>query len=303
MTRARDVADTQENNGGGVPPFVAGKNAIINGDFGIWQRGTSSLTGATSTTTGFTSDRWQLYRGSFATNITASRVATSDTTNLANIRYAARVQRTAGDTSTQFVRFLQTLETGTSVPFAGKTITFSVYVRVGANFSATSNAFGLNVNYGTGTDQNFISGFTGDTSLGTIKTASTTWQRISATVSIPATATQLAVYAGYSPTGTAGAADYFEITGVQLEAGNVATPFTTATGTVQGELAACQRYYYRSTPGITNGLFATGSALTTTDARYAWKLPVTMRIIPTAVDYAAAAKFRVTDGVNAPAEL
>jgi hypothetical protein len=28
-----------------------------------------------------------------------------------------------------------------------------------------------------------------------------------------------------------------------------------------------------------------------------------MRIIPTAVDYAAAAKFRVTDGVNAPASI
>ena len=31
MSRARDVADIQYNLGGAVPPFVAGKNKIING--------------------------------------------------------------------------------------------------------------------------------------------------------------------------------------------------------------------------------------------------------------------------------
>jgi hypothetical protein len=43
MSRARDVADVQDNLGGAVPPFVAGKNKIINGDFGVWQRGTSHI--------------------------------------------------------------------------------------------------------------------------------------------------------------------------------------------------------------------------------------------------------------------
>jgi hypothetical protein len=37
MTRSRDVADTQDNLGGAVAPYVAGKNKIINGDFFVNQ--------------------------------------------------------------------------------------------------------------------------------------------------------------------------------------------------------------------------------------------------------------------------
>jgi hypothetical protein len=37
-----------------------------------------------------------------------------------------------------------------------------------------------------------------------------------------------------------------DLWGVQWEAGNVATPFTTASGSIGGELALCQRYYQKS---------------------------------------------------------
>jgi hypothetical protein len=114
----------------------------------------------------------------------------------------------------------------------------------------------------------------------------TSWQRFSATGTISSSATQIQIYFFSQPTGTAGAADYFDITGVQLEVGNVATAFQTATGTIQGELAACQRYYSRLTSGVAYGVFpATGSAGSTTQVNFAAILPVRMRVRPTSIDY------------------
>ena len=254
-------------------------NPVINSAFQVWQRGTSAFNPATSTSTGFCADRWQFYRASFTQFATVSRIATGDTTNLPNIQYASRVQRTAGDTSTAFLRYLQTFETVNSIPFAGKTVTLSMYARAGANFSAASSQLGFTMDYGTGTDQNYISGFTGDTALGSAPVLTTTWQRFSFTTTIPATATQLAIYTGYTPVGTAGANDYYDITGIQLELGSVATPFDTYATTIQNELAACQRYYWRNS-GV-YGSIGIIQQQTTTLAGTVVPFPVQMRTTPT----------------------
>jgi hypothetical protein len=250
-------------------------NPVLNSAFQVWQRGTSFAPAASTIT--YTADRWCFY--STATGRTVSRQVTNDTTNLPFIQYCSRVQRDSGNTSTAGINFLQPFETINSIPFAGKTVTLSFYARAGANYSAASNGLNAYLISGTGTDQNQIAGYTGQAlPIGVTATLTTTWQRFSYTATVATTATELTTSFGYNPVGTAGAADYFEVAGVQLEVGSVATPFKTYAGTIQGELAACQRYYYNmAVPFIP---VTSTSAGTTVQGVVSF--PVTMRIAPTA---------------------
>jgi hypothetical protein len=251
-----------------------------------WQRGTSIA----MTTTAYLADRWQGYRS--AGGATASRQVTGDTTNLPFIQYCMRVQRDSGNTSTNSVNVAQSFETINSIPFTGKTVTFSFYARAGANFSPTSNNLNVYLATGTGTDQNVIAGFTGNSYIvNTTAALTTTWVRYTYTATVGATATQLAPYFAYSPTGTAGANDYFEITGVQIDIGSVALPFRTYAGTIQGELAACQRYYFRAQSTSGYKVLATGFATSTGELRSSVQLPVQMRTIPTLTETSAMATF------------
>jgi hypothetical protein len=149
----------------------------------------------------------------------------------------------------------------------------SFYVRKGANYSG--GALTVEFSQGTGTDQNIISGgFTGKTNVGSSSvTLTTSWQRVTITGTVATTTTQLGLQFYYTPTGTAGAADYFELTGVQVEYGSVATSFSRTGASIQGELAACQRYFY-------NGGNTIGSMNTSGNALFIQNLPVPMRTTP-----------------------
>jgi hypothetical protein len=270
-------------------------NPVLNSSFQVWQRGT---TGTANGVSAYNADRWTSFQN--AGSITSSRQATGDTTNLPMIQYCNRVQRNSGSTVTNTYFLSQPFETINSVAYAGKTVTLSFYARAGANFSAASSLLYAQLNTGTGTDQNNIAGFTGAaTPINSAATLTTTWQRFSYTGTLATNITQLAMVFYYTPTGTAGASDYYEITGVQLEVGSVATPFRTYAGTIQGELAACLRYYWRSEAGSINQKFTQGPAFASTNALCnPITMPSPMRIKPTALDYGGTIWFQQHAGVG-----
>jgi hypothetical protein len=263
MTRARDVSrlittppniyatDSEASAGyltlssaSSIYQGAPNRNILINGAMNVWQRGTSIAFGAAAYQ--YMQDRWRFVRGSFAAGATISRQTTSDTTNLPNIQYCARIQRDSGNTSTQYFEITQAVESANSVPFIGKSVVLSFYARAGANYSSSSNVLSALVSTGTGTDQAYNS-FTNLTSvINQTATLTTTWQRFSYTGTVGLTATQIGVLFRYTPVGTAGANDYFEITGVQLEVGSSASAFEQRP--VGVELALCQRYYEKSFP-------------------------------------------------------
>jgi hypothetical protein len=203
-------------------------NAVANGDFSKWSRGTSVSPSAD--TVAYVTDRWSTYRA--VANFTVSQQVTGDTTNLPSIQYAARVQRTAATTNTNVINIAHSIETASSIPYAGKQVTVSFYARAGANYSSASNALSFYLASGTGTNQNILNGFTSQTAVfSTVNaTLTTTWQRFSATGTVLSSATELGLQLFFTPVGTAGANDYFEFTGVQLEAGTVASPFRPSGG-------------------------------------------------------------------------
>jgi hypothetical protein len=127
---------------------------------------------------------------------------------------------------------------------------------------------------------------TGRTVLSTgTATLTTSWQRFSYTATVAASTTELNFQTSYVPVGTAGANDYYEITGVQFELGSTATPFSRAGGTIQGELAACQRYYWRTIGNSTIAVFGVGIGISTTTAVVAVYFPIMMRVTPSTIDY------------------
>jgi hypothetical protein len=105
---------------------------------------------------------------------------------------------------------------------------------------------------------------------------------------LPSTAKELMFLMGYQgSSGTATANDWIEFEQIQLEVGSNATPFSRSGGDLQGEVAKCQRYYFRTQTGTGTpymGVTVAGSS-TTTYVNIIHK--VTMRSTPTSVDFSA----------------
>jgi hypothetical protein len=273
-------------------------NAIINGGMDIWQRGTSIASTAANL---YSADRWCLGAG------TTGRTVSRQTSGLTGNQYAMRVQRDSGNNSTLATYLAYNLESADSYRFAGQTVTISFWARSGANFSPTSSTISLTFNSSTGTDQNILTAWAGSASVvSSSPVLTTSWQRFTYTGTVASNATQLGFYFISSWIGTAGADDWLEITGVQLELGSVATIFKRSNGsggTIQGELAACQRYFQQVINGNTQNIGA-GWNYSSSYAMAILYAPVTMRVEPTiavtsGTNYYTFERNGGTDSVNA----
>jgi hypothetical protein len=254
----------------------AGKNAIINGNFANWQRGTSF----SSTSSNYTADRWIAY--SDATNTVSRQTFTPGTAPVAGYesQYFLRLDKSAGGAFTSMSQRIEDVRT-----FAGQTITISFWAKASATITLAG-----------GYEQNFGSGGSAAVNSFTINpTLTTSWARYSYTITLPSiagktigTSSYLEILNGRCLTGSAIILDFW---GVQVEYGSKATPFDTATGTIQGELAACQRYYFRTgvgtgstTPNVYEPL-GYGSWATTTILSGQVHFPVSMRVATGSVGY------------------
>jgi hypothetical protein len=88
--------------------------------------------------------------------------------------------------------------------------------------------------------------------------------------------------------------NYWQITGVQLEVGDTATPFEFKP--YAQDLRECQRYYWRVSNLSATTALTTGWALNTTVGAFPVKHPVIMRTAPTSCDFS---NLKMGDSVNA----
>lgn len=264
---ATTTLNTASINGGQIAGF---RNCLINGNSAIWQRGTTNSTDNT-----YMCDRWKQSRGGGVAGETVSQQ-----TGFSGSKYCMRVQRDNGNTATNAVGVLQDVETLNSLALAGKNLVISFDARKGANFSAASDLMYIKLQSGTGTDQTITGGYTGQIEeLSTTLTLTGTATRFSVDVGvINSLATQVGVDFGFTPVGTAGAADYLEITNIQLELGSIATPFERED--IGTTLAKCLRYGFAENTGGYAPI-SVGQAVSTTRAQVFINLPVQMRAAPT----------------------
>jgi len=301
MTTAAELASYASS-------FPSFRNKIINGNFDIWQRGTSQ------TNDGYGSaDRWFLGHSGSTKTASQQAFALGQTDVPNNPRYYLRQIVTSVTGAANYVFYNYRIEGVRTL--AGKTATLSFYAKADANKNMVTEGFQWFGSGGSPSQYTFFSSATHNL------TAS--WQKFTTTISIPTISGKTL--------GTDGAdffqiifwfdagSDYnsrtnslgqqsgtFDIAQVQLEEGTVATPFEHRP--IGTELSLCQRYYATSIPqGYTISNFPTGAdgahmiASGTNDLFGYIPFPVEMRARPTtyiysSVNRAAGSIRRVTDG-------
>lgn len=214
---------------------LSNRNLVINGSMEVAQRGTSS------TSNGYVSlDRWFVNQSGATTTFSQETFAAGS--EIGSLKNYAKLDVTA---SSDFVHIRQLIEDVRTVPAGTITVSFQA--------KGTSPTGGLAVSM----TQDFGSGGSSDVDIAAqTVTLTASWQRFDLQFTVPSISGktinansffQVAI-GQFSNTGTT--AFELNITGVQLEVGEKATPFEHRS--FGDELAKCQRYFETGGPYVTS---------------------------------------------------
>lgn len=233
---------------------ISNPNLLINGDFSVWQRGTS-FSGLAKQ---YTADRWSGYK------LNVSRVGGQ---GIANNTVSVVLPEASG--ATAWACFAQIIEDCGYL--RGKTVTLSFDIKW-VTRDPTARPGWLRW-------QNANGVYTGaEVYFGEMPTEVNKWVRISHSVVVPDVAEgvhlDLRIHANSVASPTIKA--HFDIANVKLELGSVATPFIPDDPAIN--LAKCQRYYYRLSGPVAASCIV-GNPF---NIRYLELVfPTTMRTVPT----------------------
>ena len=206
---------------------AAGKNFCINGGMDIWQRGTSFSNASGGQ---YTADRWQVYNGggSYSVARTTSNIPS-------NFVYGIQVTATA-NSSTPYL--MQMVETQNTTMLQGKQFLVGAWVQAPAGVIMNIHVLSSTVTDASIYDMN--GNPTGDRTFVATGSPQFIFSNVG-TLSLNMKTLRITIWATSLSSGQS-----YTVTGVQLEASSIPTPFSRAGGDIQGELAKCQRYYQKS---------------------------------------------------------
>ena len=271
------------------------KNYLINGSFAIAQRGTS-FTASNNNDDAYTLDRWYILSD---TNDVID--VTQDTTTVpTNGQFAIAL-----DVETVNKKFgiATIIENKDVIGLVGNTVTFSFKAKVssttkldnvkaaivawsGTADSVTSDIISAwNVE---GTNPTLIANATYENSPVNLN-LTTSYATYSVSAAVDTASTKNLILFVWSDVTDTTLGDFLYIAEAKLELGSSATAFEYAGGTIAGELAACQRYYWRLAGGAAANYAAVvgvGYTLSANTCNYTMMVPVPMRTAAISIDYA-----------------
>jgi len=258
------------NGASGLSYQPISHNYVINGGMDIWQRGNGPIS-----TKDFLADRWKPnWNGSPTVAYSRQDFAAGDieAAGFGDAQHFLRLDLQAGDAGFTVLSLEQNIEDVRVL--AGQEVTVSFYAK--ASIARTLQVRLIQL-FGSGGSS------TVTTVLGSGTSLTTDWTRISMTGTLPSVDGKTIgddsklLFRIQLESTDLGSLDLW---GVQLEAGSIATPFKRNANSIQGELAACQRYYQKIEAGRLFGGFGQGFQFGTTLGFIQINLPVTMRTAP-----------------------